>query len=1232
MSAYNEIKDCLYPELQRIRNENDYGYKQLFESANQAIHVGPMIDGQEIQLSASQNPTALTTYEKWGYMDDANTCIYNAQKMYTNMLLNENIKIAKGEISVSSGVLTKTVSLARVSDFNVGIFDDINSSEEHGLIDVPANTAVDYFTYFCPNESGTHTFQVSLLEVYYLWIKNDYALYDYLPRNSDINKESINVTAGAKFVKVDLKKGEYYPLRIQLYSGSSGSSIPVYIYDPQGKSIYDTTGHNYFNVLDNGNYIRKMLYYALYKPQQSMTNYKCYFLYMTPNNYKNIKRMKMNQPILYKKLIIPTPITYESYIYSESAGEGTQLQMKCPVGGKITVVNATWGTNEIRINEPSYETRTHTDPNIIIDNNSVTYEWTTPNADLVTYTHHTPTYNNGFAFEKFEGNSNGNPDWYNGKYYINQTNQPPDPGTHNFPTEYNMNYESNSDMSVRMTGNIYAAHGGGHDNNWPGTVLVFQLESSHGCVARLQIYDRVYTSNGNRVGDDNKHNLVGIPWNTAVPITLWSSPGQVWVHVKRWGRRGGRNRRWRGKSDWTDMKGAMEHKWITANHSFYTVTRIPQADTLNAADITTKTYLDPTPTYQVELPNLVTYKGDVDLTQQIQQIVNTGSIKTEENGFEVHTLDGNYETPYTPLLPNIVAKAQLNKQLIIHYKFEIDLTGNDVTNKQLYVDETGQFVISYDYNGETSTFPIAPALNQNQMCLDDKPCNYTLTLEDDASLTTKSGSGVVISRSLRQELDVALGELGLTFDDIITNFTWKNDPINIYSTLNNGDLLTNEIVELEPPLKVHKSIRSDNGKFKLAFEGTDLCIYYCVPSYDTKEGIDYTSNIHSAIYANEPAQYFYLYRPKANPLAGHIVATQHNTTAGFKDLKIVPFSHNQILIDGSVNTVNGVYPVICDSLDDTCDANVNFASLGPPVDVPNNTKVKFASLGPVTGGPNYFYFDVSNIEQCSDACLSEPNCQHFFHINTSTGIQKCLRDNKANPNPLTTYNNPDPEYISTSSVNMRTYTINDQDPDCYIGKEISQEPTKDFSNYITLYNADVSNNVNKIGLCGDSSYNQISDYINSANGFFSGGDPYISRPDWLQCGTTEQFTNFKTYESFDGTCGTAQCLVDELDRIGATRAAEFNEKQEKVGVMEEKIDKEYTDLGVNVKKKDLKRIQKEIPSKYTKKLYSARPESTVLDARETDSNEIAIYENTLYTISTLTAATIIISAIILTRD
>ena len=50
----------------------------------------------------------------------------------------------------------------------------------------------------------------------------------------------------------------------------------------------------------------------------------------------------------------------------------------------------------------------------------------------------------------------------------------------------------------------------------------------------------------------------------------------------------------------------------------------------------------------------------------IQLLVNNGSIKTETaDGFEIHTLDGNYENTYTPLLSNIVAKAQPNKQLII---------------------------------------------------------------------------------------------------------------------------------------------------------------------------------------------------------------------------------------------------------------------------------------------------------------------------------------------------------------------------------------------------------------------------------------------------------------------------------------------------------------------------------------------------------------------------------------
>ena len=84
--------------------------------------------------------------------------------------------------------------------------------------------------------------------------------------------------------------------------------------------------------------------------------------------------------------------------------------------------------------------------------------------------------------------------------------------------------------------------------------------------------------------------------------------------------------------------------------------------------------------------------------------------------------------------------------------------------------------------------------------------------------------------------------------------------------------------------------------------------------------------------------------------------------------------------------------------------------------------------------------------------------------------------------------------------------------------------------------------------------------------------------------------------------------------------------------MEEKIDDQYNDLGVNAQKKDLQRIQKEIPSKFTKKFYSSRPQTSMMDAREKDTKEIAMYENTLYTVATLTAATVLITSIILMRE
>ena len=56
----------------------------------------------------------------------------------------------------------------------------------------------EYFTYFCPNQSGEYTFTVQLMNLYYLWISNDNAFYDYSTNNADIDKNTLSILGGAR--------------------------------------------------------------------------------------------------------------------------------------------------------------------------------------------------------------------------------------------------------------------------------------------------------------------------------------------------------------------------------------------------------------------------------------------------------------------------------------------------------------------------------------------------------------------------------------------------------------------------------------------------------------------------------------------------------------------------------------------------------------------------------------------------------------------------------------------------------------------------------------------------------------------------------------------------------------------------------------------------------------------------------------------------------------------------
>lgn len=1192
MSAYDEINK-LYPQMQEIAKNNIYGYTQLYNTTMPAIAVGSMVDDEQIQLSDEQNPTSMTTFQKWGFLDTADNCMANAQKIYSQILFNENKNINNNTISKTNGFLMRSTELRNIDDYKTSIFDNATYQTVPTISNVNPGYIYEYYTYFCPSQSGVHTFSVASMALYFLWISNDNAIYDYVPANSDVNRHVTNSDNGYKFVKVTLKIGEYYPLRIHLYSTVANNASPIYIVNPDGTSVFDDTNNMYFNVLNGGEYNRKLLYFGLRKDNNSSTGYKCDFLDMIPDNYAKIQRMKKNQPILYKKLVIPTPITYTSHIYTSQGSEGDIVQLTCPVGGKIIIDSATWGTGPIEVNEPTYETREYTDPNIIIDTKTSNYTWFTPVEPTIT----TKTvWTDGMKVMLYDGDSQGDPNWYSSKTPSNKNDKK---DGLEYPTTKTAKYTVKNGQSVRISGYINGDTYSTEGSSWPGFVGQFMLNTTSGQTATMVIKDtstgETYTqftsSNG---AETNNGFKVGFTNNVKniYSINIYANAGTVNAKTIRWIKDGG----WKTRPEnvWYEFDymydDSGKHFFKTQNKNKQ-ITVKSNPDDENTAQLTTRSYIKPTPTYQAEVANVVTYDGNVDVTNDIQMYVDTNPPTTDSAGNNVYSLDGNYAAKYDDLLPNNVAREQTNKQMTVKYKYTIELTSADVTDKKVLVNTYGQLSISYKYNGETSEYPIAPALNQNNYC-DPSNCTYTLTLEDNCSLATRNG-GVVVSRDLQSELNADLANYGMTMDNIIVNNSWKNDPINIYSTLNNGDILSNDsTIEVDAPLKRLPYIRSDNGKFKLAFEGDDLSIVYCIPSYFTSNNVNYTTDLHVTSGEN-PKPYYFLYRPMSDPLTGKIMYTQKNKVTGESEARIVPFSHTDILSNGPINSQSNEYPVLCNSQTEACDSEVNFQNLPDIVD------------------KNYYFFNVSSKEECADKCLSSPECLHFFHINTSNGEQKCLRDAVGNPNPLTTSTNPDPEYISASSISTRTYMLNS---DCILGdNEVKLDNVSAFSNYKTLYNEDIPNDVSKTFVCGDPKYQEISNTI----------DQYFR-------GETPSTKNTDTVEPFE--CGTAQCLIDELDNIAANYTTQYIQQQNDVSEMTQKIDQEYKDLGVNVANEDIDRIKKEIPSKYTKQFYSPRPATTTLDIQQSDSKDIAIYENTLYTIGTLSVASILIATIVILKD
>jgi hypothetical protein len=373
--------DSYYGEINDLTKNNTYKYIEINELQRSPIDVGSMCSDEHYINSGH-----LDTIKYWDVEDTIDKCLLNAQKMNTNMkweeenLIHSNSMVKQSGLSIiekSSGghmeedvqFFKDTVAKGYINDFN---------------IEIKANTSIDLFGYFVPDITGTWSFSLLNTDIAQLWITNDRALYDYTTKNANINSDTV-LNNNSKNFSIELKKNKYYPIRIQIGNLTSQSNInPILnVISPTRDLISkNSSNHNYFvSLLYNGQpYMKKLLYFGLVQSDQNRKEnkklFQCVFVNQNTQNYDTIKKLKVNEPIIFRISEVPTTITYQSAKYNVSSYDNSPINIETPPGSNLQIINSRYGLTKDRLeNKPIPLTIPETDPTKTIKQDYTTFTY-----------------------------------------------------------------------------------------------------------------------------------------------------------------------------------------------------------------------------------------------------------------------------------------------------------------------------------------------------------------------------------------------------------------------------------------------------------------------------------------------------------------------------------------------------------------------------------------------------------------------------------------------------------------------------------------------------------------------------------------------------------------------------------------------------------------------------------------------------------------------------------------
>lgn len=311
------------------------------------VDIGLLCNSIETQFS-------FDIVQYWNTSLNINECFDNANKYINNQKWKEDERIQNptgtgSGIQIQSGVSMRSCNTEHFFEKNVNYFieqqvpeNTANLINDFSQLNIPAQTVVEFFGYFCPDVSDTYTFCVSNHTSITVWINSDHALYDYTFMNADISSKTTKKTQTYLF------KNELYAFRIQI---SNTTTEPIteklfWIEPNNGTNIIykNTDAHQYFISLIQNNqlYKKQILYFGVVQNKEKPELYDCFFVNPIANNYNAIQLMKMNPKILYGYATIPTQITFSGSGVSTKP-EGTSTNINVPNGIKLNINNAQYG-------------------------------------------------------------------------------------------------------------------------------------------------------------------------------------------------------------------------------------------------------------------------------------------------------------------------------------------------------------------------------------------------------------------------------------------------------------------------------------------------------------------------------------------------------------------------------------------------------------------------------------------------------------------------------------------------------------------------------------------------------------------------------------------------------------------------------------------------------------------------------------------------------------------------